>query len=299
MDLEEELEDVPEGDPVGIEDELDRLGVPTRLVLSRVVALATGPPNPDRDDSLAVTHQLLRDPAATSGEDRGLCVSLIDLPFLRSWRGRDPRRSAARSPRSRKPQAEHKQCAGTSYIESITSPAVLRFNARISRPPEAKNGSGAVLAVPKTIGTKLRDMPKVEGTIEGHPFRAALEPNPDGGLWLRVNKAMLRGADADAGDSVQLAVLGPEPDPDPPADLRAAFDESPEAEPVWDELTTMGRQDWVRWIEEAKKPETRARRVKRTVEQLSEGKRRACCVNVYQYMLDRVEEDEQGSERTG
>lgn len=172
----------------------------------------------------------------------------------------------------------------------MSGPAVLRFDARISRPPEVQNGSRMVLDVPKAIRPNLRDMPKVEGTIEGHPFRAALEPNPDGGLWLRVSKAMLRGAGADAGDSVQLAILGPEPEPKPPADLRAAFDGSPEAESVWDELTTMGRRDWVRWIEGAKKPETRARRVKRTVEQLSEGKRRACCVNVYQYMLDRVQE---------
>ena len=173
----------------------------------------------------------------------------------------------------------------------MTGPAVLRFDSKISRPPEAKNDSGAVLDLPKAIATKLRDVPKVEGTIEGHPFRAALEPSPDGGLWLRVNKAMLRGAAADTGDSVQLAVLGPEPDPEPPADLRAAFDETPGAEPVWDELTPMGRRDWVRWIEGAKKPETRERRVRRTVDQLAEGKRRACCVNVYEYMLDRVEED--------
>lgn len=179
----------------------------------------------------------------------------------------------------------------------MTGPTVLRFDASISRPSEAKNGSGAVLDVPEAIRTELRGMPKVEGTIEGHPFRAALEPNPDGGLWLRVNKAMLRGAGADAGDSVQLAILGPEPEPKPPADLRAAFDELPEAEAVWDELTAMGRRDWVRWIEGAKKPETRARRVKRTVEQLAEGKRRACCVNVYEYMLDRLQEDEQGTSR--
>jgi len=175
----------------------------------------------------------------------------------------------------------------------MSGPTVLRFDAKLSQPSEAKNGSATVLEVPKAVSRKLGDdMPKVEGTIEGHPFRAALEPNPAGGLWLRVNKAMLKGADAGAGDSVQLAILGPEPEPKPPADLRAAFDASPEAEEVWDELTTMGRRDWVRWIEGAKKPETRDRRVKRTVEQLSEGKRRACCVNVYEYMLDRVQEDE-------
>jgi hypothetical protein len=177
----------------------------------------------------------------------------------------------------------------------MSDPAVLRFDARLTRPPEAKNGTGTVLDVPKAVSGKLRDMPKVEGTIEGHPFRAALEPNPSGGLWLRVNKAMLKGAGADEGDSVQLAVLGPEPEPKPPADLRAAFDEAPEAESVWDELPTLGRRDWVRWIEGAKKPETRERRVRRTIDQLSEGKRRACCVNVYEYMLDRVEEDQQAS----
>ncbi len=175
----------------------------------------------------------------------------------------------------------------------MSKPAVLRFNARLFEHPEAtENGSGTLLDVPKDVSKQLGDMPKVEGTINGHPFRAALEPNPSGGRRLKVNKAMRRGAGADDGDTVELAILGPEPDPKGPADLRAAFAASPEAKAVWKELTTMGRQDWVRWIESAKTAETRARRVTRTVEQLSEGKRRACCVNVYEYMLNRVEEDE-------
>ncbi len=171
-------------------------------------------------------------------------------------------------------------------------PAVLRFNVRL-------NGSGTLLDVPKEVDTKLRDMPKVEGTINGHPFRAALEPNPSGGRRLKVNKAMRRGAGASDGDgdTVELAILGPEPDPKGPADLRTAFESSPEAKTVWMDLTAMGRQDWVRWIESAKTPETRARRITRTIDQLSEGKRRACCVNVYEYMLNRVEEDEQSKGR--
>src|SRR5687768_14292154 len=124
--------------------------------------------------------------------------------------------------------------------------AVLRFNAKL-------NGSGALLDVPKAVDEELRDMPKVEGTINGHPFRAALEPSPSGGRRLKVNDAMRRGAGADDGDTVELAVLGPEPDPKGPADLRSAFEATPEAKSVWDELTTMGRLDWVRWIESAKK----------------------------------------------
>jgi hypothetical protein len=166
---------------------------------------------------------------------------------------------------------------------TMSKPAVLRFNARLSGP-----GSG--LDVPKAVEKKLGEMPKVEGTINGHPFRADLESKPSGGRRLKVNKAMRRGAGG-GGDTVELAILGPEPDPKGPADLRSAFESAPEAKAVWKELTTMGRQDWVRWIESAKKPETRARRVTRTVEQLSEGKRRACCVNVYEYMLSHVEGD--------
>ncbi len=175
----------------------------------------------------------------------------------------------------------------------MSKPAVLRFSARLF-PETTKSGSGTLLDVPEAVDKMLRAMPKVEGTINGHPFRAPLEPNASGGRCLKVNKAMRRGAGADHGDTVELAVLGPEPDPKGPADLRSAFASSPEAKEVWKELTTMGRQDWVRWIEGAKTPETRARRIERTIDQLSEGKRRACCVNVYEYMLNRVEEEQAG-----
>jgi len=133
-------------------------------------------------------------------------------------------------------------------------------------------------------------MTKVEGTMNGHPFRAPLEPNTSGGHWLRVNKAMREGAGADAGDTVKLAILGPEPEPTVPADLRSALKASHEARTLWKALTPMGRLDWIRWIDSAKTPETRARRVMRTVEQLSSGKRRPCCVNVYEFMLRRVQE---------
>lgn len=172
-------------------------------------------------------------------------------------------------------------------------PSVFRFKARLLRHPKtAKTDSGALLNFPKWVSKKFpsRGTTKVEGTINGHPFRAALEAGTSGGHWLRVNKAMSEGAGADAGDTVQLAILGPEPEPTVPTDLRVAFDTSRAAKTLWEDLTPTGRRDWIRWIESAKKPETRARRVTRTVEQLSEGKRRPCCVNVYEFMLCRVQE---------
>jgi hypothetical protein len=98
----------------------------------------------------------------------------------------------------------------------------------------AKTGCSTLLKVPKMVSKKLlsRGMAKVEGTMNGHPFRAALEPNTSGSHWLRVNKAMREGAGADAGDMVKLVILGPEPEPTVPADLRVALYRFPRGEDV-------------------------------------------------------------------
>jgi hypothetical protein len=180
----------------------------------------------------------------------------------------------------------------TQESKAVSGPFVFRFKARLVRDPKAvKTGSWTLLNVPKVVSKKLNGMAKVEGTINGHPFRAPLEPNTGGGQRLRVNKAMREGAGADAGDTVKLAILGPEPEPRIPPDLQGALTASHEAKTLWKDLTPIGRRDWIRWVESAKTLETRARRVRRTVEQLSSGKRRPCCVNVYEFMLRRVQEE--------
>ena len=52
MNQEEVVEHIPEGNPVGVEDDLDRLGVAARILLGRVVALAAGPSHSRGDDSV-------------------------------------------------------------------------------------------------------------------------------------------------------------------------------------------------------------------------------------------------------
>ncbi len=169
------------------------------------------------------------------------------------------------------------------------SPAVIRFTAPlVAHPAAGKADAPAVLHLPHAVSQQLRGMTTVEGTINGHAFRAALETGASGSLRLRVNKAMRDGAGASAGDTVQIAILGPEPEPEVPAELQAAFASSTAVQALWQDLTLLGRLDWIRWIEAAKQPATRARRITRTIEQLAEGKRRPCCVNVYEYMLYRV-----------
>lgn len=65
-----------------------------------------------------------------------------------------------------------------------------------------------------------------------------------------------------------------------PADLMAALDASPTAKAAWAGLTPISRRDFVSWINEAKKAETRQRRIERCCENLASGKRRPCCYSV-------------------
>src|SRR5947207_5956064 len=107
-----------------------------------------------------------------------------------------------------------------------SGPLVFRFRARLFRHPDmAKTGCWTLLNVPKVVSKKLspRGIAKVEGTMNGHPFRAALEPNTSGSHWLRVNKAIGEGAGADEGDTVQLVLLGPEPEQTAPAYRRVSL----------------------------------------------------------------------------
>lgn len=62
-----------------------------------------------------------------------------------------------------------------------------------------------------------------------------------------------------------------------PADLRKALIADPKALALWEDITPLGRNEFICWVENAKQIETRKRRIKRTCEELLEGKRRPCC----------------------
>ena len=61
------------------------------------------------------------------------------------------------------------------------------------------------------------------------------------------------------------------------ADLETAIRADPALLAIWQGLTPLGRNEFICWVEDAKQPATRARRIRRTGEELVEGKRRPCC----------------------
>lgn len=64
---------------------------------------------------------------------------------------------------------------------------------------------------------------------------------------------------------------------DIPEDLREVLVGDKAALDLWEDITPLARNEWICWVEDARRPETRTRRIERACTQLKEGKRRPCC----------------------
>jgi uncharacterized protein YdeI (YjbR/CyaY-like superfamily) len=62
-----------------------------------------------------------------------------------------------------------------------------------------------------------------------------------------------------------------------PGDLREALIADAAVLHAWEDITPLARNEFICWVEDAKKPATRERRIRRTREELEEGMRRPCC----------------------
>jgi len=89
-------------------------------------------------------------------------------------------------------------------------------------------------------------------------------------------RALVRKARAaiDAGPAPAKPKKPAKPELPTPDDLRAALDAVPRAAAAFDAFPPSCRREYVEWIIEAKRLETRAKRVAQAVEWMAEGKRR-------------------------
>ncbi len=62
-----------------------------------------------------------------------------------------------------------------------------------------------------------------------------------------------------------------------PDDLRVALQADTAILDLWQSITPLGRNEFICWVEDAKQAATRAKRIRRTGEELLEGKKRPCC----------------------
>ncbi len=139
----------------------------------------------------------------------------------------------------------------------------------------AKTGSRVFLPIPfnpnEVWGVKQRH--HIRGTVNGCGVRGSLGSDgtqfflPLGAAWRRDN-----GLEAGAAVAVVLAPEGPQSAALAP-DVAAALDAAPEAKAFFESLATFYRNTYIKCIEGAKRPETRAARLAEMMELLKAGKK--------------------------
>lgn len=137
-------------------------------------------------------------------------------------------------------------------------------------------GGGAFVEVPfdveKAFGSKK---PKVKAMIEGIPYRGTLVRMGTECHLLLILKEIREKIRKTFGDEVKITV---EPDTEPrvieiPKDLSKELKKDKEAKAFFDKLSYTHQREYVTWITEAKKEETRQSRIVKTMEMLKKGKK--------------------------
>jgi len=135
------------------------------------------------------------------------------------------------------------------------------------------SGGGAFVEVPfdveKAFGSKR---PEVKAMIEGVPYRGLLVRMGGPNHILIILKNIREQIGKSFGDGIKVSV---EMDVEErvaivPAELRRVFKVEKEAKAVFEKLSYTHQKEYVAWINEAKKEETRQNRIVKTIEMLKQ-----------------------------
>jgi len=145
----------------------------------------------------------------------------------------------------------------------------VRFKAVLQPDP---TGAGTFVRIPSDVQAKLglRGRPKIKSVIAGSPYRGSLMPMGDGTFCLGVLKAIQQAAGVTRGDTitVELELDAAPRIVEPPPDLAGALARDKRAAAGWDGMSFTNQKEMARSLEEAKKPETRERRLAAALERL-------------------------------
>jgi Bacteriocin-protection, YdeI or OmpD-Associated/Domain of unknown function (DUF1905) len=125
------------------------------------------------------------------------------------------------------------------------------------------------------VGEGAKRFP-VRATVAGHTWRGSVA-RMKGEFLLGLNREVREAAGVEAGDevAVELALDAEERTVEVPQALAAALAADPAAKALFDGLAYTHRKEFARWIAEAKKEDTRERRVAKALEMLHEGATRS------------------------
>ncbi len=146
------------------------------------------------------------------------------------------------------------------------------FTATIENP----GGGGAFVRVPFDVEAAFGSKrPKIKATIKGEQYRGTLVRMGSDFHMLLILKGIREKIGKTFGDAVRVTV---EEDVAPrvvqvPPDLMKELKKDKTAKSLFEGLSYTHRKEYVRWIEEAKRQDTRRARVLKTMEMLRQGKK--------------------------
>ena len=149
----------------------------------------------------------------------------------------------------------------------------MRFRATVQLGGKTATGIPVPDEVVEALGAGRR--PPVCVTIGGYSYRTTVATR-GGGFKLPLSAENREGAGVEAGDEVEVELeLDTEPrELEVPADLADALSAEPEARRFFEGLSYSQRQWHVLSIEGAKQPETRRRRIDKSIAMLREHRKR-------------------------
>jgi len=140
---------------------------------------------------------------------------------------------------------------------------VVKFEGVLTATP--RGGGGTLVPIPKEVAAELglKGMPKIQAVIAGTPYRGSLMPMGDGTYCLGVLKSIQAAAGVGVGDRITVLIeLDTEPRTvEAPPDLAAVLARDKKAAAAWEKLSFTNKNEMARSLTEAKKPETRERRL--------------------------------------
>jgi hypothetical protein len=153
------------------------------------------------------------------------------------------------------------------------SQAPIRYHTTLER----FGGNNTGIEVPEEILEALGRgrRVKVVATVNGYKYRTSVSPAM-GRILMPFSSGHRAASGISGGDEIDVE-LAPDDAPrevEVPADLAAALEGKPEARAFFDGLSFTNQRLYTLWIEDAKKLETRAGRVAKAVEMLSERRTR-------------------------
>ncbi|HEV7891495.1 MAG TPA: YdeI/OmpD-associated family protein [Pyrinomonadaceae bacterium] len=127
--------------------------------------------------------------------------------------------------------------------------------------------------VEKTFGGRNR-VP-VRGTLNGAPYRSSVFKMGGDCHFMVVNRGLREAAGVKGGETVPVTMERDDAPRviEPPADFARALKGNKDARATWDKLSYTHQREHVQSIEEAKKPETRQRRIEKSIQLLAAGRK--------------------------